>query len=1412
MNTLSVMTSPVLGVDIGSVAVKAALVSATGITHPVYRRIDGSALDVFRSLLASYRETLGNAMPGRLALTGRGVESLAAAGGWPVVNEIFAQGTGALVLEPAARSVIDIGGNDAAWLALSENARVDAFSLASFATNSRCAAGTGSFLDQQAARLGLSIEDEFSRMALSAENIPHIAGRCSVFAKSDMIHLQQIATPDREIVAGLCQAMAESFRSDIMKGRIPDLPVAFQGGVSRNQAMAHFLRKVFQLEEEQLLVNELGHLAGAIGAAVRGHCDGKCIPLADALALASIPVIEEGGLLPLKDPLEAYPAQEEKFVFPEDGATVDVFLGIDIGSVSTNLVLLDSVGRLVTKRYLPTAGRPIDAVLEGLKDIQEECGARVRVLGCGTTGSGRYLIADLFGADIVKNEITAQARGALHLCPDTDTIFEIGGQDSKYVAIDNGVVTDFTMNKACAAGTGSFIEEQANLMGIPIRRVFAERAFASSRPAPLGQRCTVFIESDVVRRMAEGDSIENLSAGIAYSVVKNYLHRVVENRRIGTRVLFQGGTASNHAVTAAFRSVTGVDVRVPPHNDVTGAIGMAAIVREAWMEARFTSGFIGLACGDLDYSIRTFVCNACANKCQIREVRREGGVPFFYGHRCERYEHSRTRAPDADQLDFFKERTRILERYTNASPPAESRGKIGIPMALSLYETLPFWSAFWNAMGYDIVTSGPTTRAIATVGIDRSTAETCFPVKVFHGHASSLLDAGVDYLFVPSVINMALDGSSSEHNFNCTLVQSAPFLLRSAFRGREIPLLDPVVHMQYGYRRVIRELEPLAKSLGIPRQRLARALARAWEAQRLWREELAREALAFVERHRDRPLAVIVSRPYNGCDPGLNLDIPRRLAENGIPALPLESLPLTHVASGGADALSRQDGDELWGNMYWRYGQRIMRGLEWIAGRPGTLPVYITNFSCGPDSFLLHYAQEIMAGRPLLVLELDEHSADAGIVTRLEAFLDSAVPRAWNEVSRITPVQVKTQKTLRGKKVWVPNMSDVAIPIAAAFRRAGIEAEVLPEPDSRNIELGRKITSGKECYPLVLTAGDIFRIAEMPGHVPGKSVFFMPTTNGPCRFGEYARLQSLLLQRQELEGIEIFSPNSGTGYGELRELSMGFYLDIWKGMVCTDTLQKALHATRPYETNPGQSDAVYAACLVELEKALESKKRDLAGLMKDFRARFAAIPGREPDGVLVGMVGEIYVRTNRFANGDVIRRLEQLGAEVVFAPFTEWSFYVNQLSMQNNLDQKQYLGAAGDWLRNRIQYSIESRLAAPFHQDNLFEEPEIRDVLEAAGSFIDQRIRGEAVLTVGKAVDFIHRGFAGIVNVMPFSCMPGLIVSALAPAIRERYHDIPWLNLVFEDSASDIDQMRLEAFVEQARAWQEQFGRRKHAR
>lgn len=1381
----------ILGIDIGSVAVKSVLLDDGNLYYPRYTRIRSTVTQVFLETLDWYRHC--DHPPRFLAVTGRGGAGIGRSVGIPSINELFAHGTAALHFNPATKTVIDIGGHDAACVELAEDADCRNLRLRNFSTNSRCAAGTGSFLDQQAVRLGLNIEDEFATLALSADTVPRIAGRCSVFAKSDMIHLQQIATPDSEIVAGLCLAMAESFKSDILRGRTPRFPISFQGGVSNNSAMVHFLRQVFGADEEALFVPRYGAFAGAVGAVLRARFDGKLVPLTDygdwVGRLEAIPRRQGSqGLSPLPDSSDAYLKSEPGTRTPSQTG----FLGIDVGSISTNLVVVDEDGRLRSKCYLMTAGRPIEAVKQGLALLQEELGSRFHILGCGTTGSGRYLTGDIFGADLVKNEITAQAQGAVALWPQVDTIFEIGGQDSKYISLDKGAVVDFTMNKACAAGTGSFLEEQAGLMGISVRDDFARLAFQSQTPSALGQRCTVFIESDLVQKLSQGEEKQDLCAGLAYSIVENYLNRVVEQRRVGEYILFQGGTACNRAVTAAFRVVTGKKVLVPPHNEVTGALGMALLIRKAYRERPFETRFKGLDRSNLQYSIKTFVCRECANSCEVKQVHYGAERPLFYGQRCEKYEMVKKKK-DSSCLDFTTVREQCLSRFVESGNQEGSGPRIGIALGLGFHETLPFWTTFFRALGCRVVFSGITNRTLIRSGIKRTTAETCFPVKVFHGHVEALLQLKPDYLFLPSVVNMPLEGSQSEHNFNCTMIQSSPYFIQAAFHDQELPhLLVPTLHWQYGPRRVLRELEGVRRSLGRSRRALAGAWRAAAQAQRAFETMVRQEAEQFMARQDGKPVVVLLGRPYNIYDQGLNLAIPRKLADLGVASIPFDALPGT----GG--------GDHDWQDIYWRYGQRILGVLERIKSNPRLLPVYITNFSCGPDSFVLHYASHAMGERPILYLELDEHSADAGIITRLEAYLDSVgagqrFPVTCSKNNR----RSAGSSSLRKKKVFIPNMCDDAMPIAAAFRREGIDAEVLPEPDQRNIELGRKLTSGKECYPMAITTGDLFRIAERPDFQPGRTVFFMPTTNGPCRFGEYSRLQDLLLQRRGIRGIEIFSPSSGNGYEAMRELSSSFYFTIWKGMVCVDLLLKALMAIRPYEKTEGTTDAVYDSCLAELEQALEHNGTSLGRLMEKFCRRFQEIGVQREQRVRIGVVGEIYVRTNRFANGNVIRHMEQLGAEVVMAPFCEWSFYANHLSIRNHKQQGRLLGAASDYLKNSVQQGVEQRFARIFAPLGLFHEPRVLDVMRNAEQFLGNEIRGEAILTLGKAVDFARRGFAGILNLMPFSCMPGLIVSSLVPRFRARFHDMPWLNLAFEDSAADLDSVHLEAFLAQAKAYHE---------
>jgi len=549
-----------IGLDAGSVSVKLAVLDSKGnILKTRYVRHKGKPLTVAYELLCDIDPASS------LSITGSAGKLIAHILGFKPVNEVIAQSYSTKKLYPHVRTIIEMGGEDSKLILL-EDGKVKEFSM-----NSVCAAGTGSFLDQQAERLKLSIE-EFSNVALESKNPPRIAGRCSVFAKSDMIHLQQIATPLQDIVAGLCFAVARNFKGSICKSMTLSESISFQGGVAANKGVIRAFKEVFSIEH--LVIPEHFALMPAIGIALQNIEQGVKNPYdIEKLKnfISSPRNDEEEGQEPLyTNQSTEHRTQTTEYRLQNTDNTslgsgpctlgserIKAYLGIDVGSISTNLAVIDENGTLLSKRYLMTAGRPIEAVKQGLDEIGQEIGDKVQILGVGTTGSGRYMIADFVGADIVKNEITAQAQAAVEIDPEVDTIFEIGGQDSKYISLKDKFIVDFEMNKACAAGTGSFLEEQAEKLGISIRDDFSALAFRSESPCVLGERCTVFMENSLLSRRQRGAPKQDLVAGLAYSIVQNYVNRVVAGRPIGERVFFQGGVAFNKTVVAAFERYLG---------------------------------------------------------------------------------------------------------------------------------------------------------------------------------------------------------------------------------------------------------------------------------------------------------------------------------------------------------------------------------------------------------------------------------------------------------------------------------------------------------------------------------------------------------------------------------------------------------------------------------------------------------------------------------------------------------------------------------------------------------------------------------------------------------------------------------------------------------------------------------------
>jgi len=1415
-----------LGIDIGSTSSDVVILDDRGsLIYSDYRRTKGRPIRTLRSQLAEALVTVSVKDIVLAAAAGSGARFASDLLDIPFVNEVPAQAAAVWHLYPDTKqaTVIEMGGQDSKLIFLfGEDGKGR---VRDFALNTVCAAGTGSFLDQQAQRLGIDIEGEFAELALESKNVPRMAGRCSVFAKSDMIHLQQQATPTCDILAGLCLALARNLKSNLGCGREFVRPIIFTGGVASNLGVVRALEDVFELSQGGLLVPQEHLFTGAIGAVLvaksrgmrasgRGYVDLSKLDsyLSNrGTALKRAPRRES-----LAEPVLAPPKSSVyEHLLGAAAEPIDAYLGVDVGSLSTNVVVMDEQRRILTKAYLMTAGRPLQAIREGLDIVGKKVDGKVRILGAASTGSGRYLTGDFIGADVVINEITSQASGAAIVNQDVDTIFEIGGQDSKYISLENGVVVDFEMNHACAAGTGSFLEEQAQRLGINIDKEFAELAFRSESPIKLGERCTVFMESDLLSYQQQGASTEELVAGLSYSIVANYLNRVVGRRRIGDNICFQGGTAFNKAVWAAFEKVTGKPIMVPDHHEVTGALGAASIAAE-YMEKRAEKagrkpqskfrGFKNLV--TIDYTVESFTCEHCPNHCEVKKVQLPGSDPLYYGSRCDRY-NLKKKKKRRDDFGAFEYRLEKMLDYAGLSEKhKQSRGTgktVGIPLALVNWQLLPLFSRFFKALGFEVVLSGKTDKQTIRKGIETVTAQPCFPVKVAYGHIAELIDKGLDYVFLPSIVSMRKSFPDSKEDQLCPYVQSIGYQAQTAFGEHlgKTRIITTPLRLGEGKKFVRRSFVQLGAEMGIESSAVREALKAAYKAQDGFDNALKEKGRQILSRlGPDEQLFVLVSRPYNGCDDGVNLQLPKKLAELGVKTMPMDMLELEQAPLSD---------ESLHSSTYWSYGQRILRAAEIIKRDSRLFGIYLSNFSCGPDSFIQTFFKDIMGDKPCLQLEIDEHSADAGVITRLEAFLESLKNYTSKKEAAEEPAQESLHcASLDGERtLYIPYMGDCSYGIAACLRGYGQSAEVIPLADESALIKGRAYTSGKECLPCAITSGDMLKMIDSEGFDADRAAFFMPGANGPCRFGMYNSLHRLILKYAGVEGVSVIAPNQESGfYSELTSTfegasSSGFMRSAWISIIGVDLMHKVILRLRPYAKDPAYAQKVYEKLLGQWAQAVENRAsfKELKELMSAFVDYFGALEldrtARKPR---IGIVGEIYVRSHPFANRYLIDRLERLGAACDLAPLAEWIYYTNFTRRREAQRRGQLKNRITNNLQDYFQHKIEKSLAEPLEENfgELAEEP-IERVIELARGYLHEDFEGEAILTIGKAIEYHHRGFGGVVNVMPFSCMPSTIVSMQSRRVSADCDDMPILNVSFDGQEDPTLTTRLEAFVEQIR-------------
>ncbi len=985
-----------------------ALVLPTPSAPPVlatkYRRIKGSPTETAQELLTQVLSALPEDTITAVGVTGTGGKLVSTLLELPYENEFKAIARAVGALHPEVTTVFEMGGETSKFIALETDKETGRVGIADYGANGDCAAGTGSFMDQQANRLLYDIED-VGGIVGRAGKAASIAGRCSVFAKSDMIHAQQKGYKPPEVLKGLCNAVVRNYRSTIAKGKeLGDL-VAFIGGVAANQGAVAAMREAFELDEDQLIIPAYYAWMGAIGSA---------LTVAEEQAGIDMVTIDPSVLT--KDRTDGFDTSDQltmervillrdrvkPYVFPENGGKIGAYLGVDIGSVSTNLVVLDEAGEMVKEIYVKTEGRPVEVVNKGLAEIWEEIGPRLDILGIATTGSGRELIGELIGADTVNDEITAHKTGATFIGRKLidrvpDTIFEIGGQDSKFISLQDGVVVDFAMNEACAAGTGSFLEEQAEKLDIKIIGEFADLALSSESPVRLGERCTVFMERDVNSYLQRGAHKKDLVAGLAYSIAYNYLNRLVGRRHIGDTIYFQGGTAYNDSVAAAFSKILGRDIIVPPHNGVVGAIGAALLARDKMSATGAPSRFRGWDLEKVDYTMREFTCHGCTNECDIRQFTIDG-EKTYWGDKCSDRYRKRAKVDKKPAIrDLVEFRKQLMCSYVTdevedssallRSGTGAPRGTMGLPRAMYTYERLPFWATFFKGCGFDVMLSRQTDKKIRDLGIEGAVAEPCFPIRVAHGHVTELIEEGADHIFLPNFLNEETDHPEMESHA-CPWGQTLPHVIRFAphFEAHQDKFYAPILHFRRGPEFIKEALADSLRPLGVPGRVVDAALRDAYEAQTEFRGRLVdagTEALGTLT-DKDELGIVLIGRPYNIYDSGVNMDIPTKLRRYyGANVIPMDFLPLWGT-----------DTRDITANMFWNYGRKILQAAKIVAEHPNLHVIYMTNFKCGPDSYIKHYLGAA-SPEPFLVLQFDEHTNDAGAMTRCEAYLDSKGFLRW---------------------------------------------------------------------------------------------------------------------------------------------------------------------------------------------------------------------------------------------------------------------------------------------------------------------------------------------------------------------------------------------------------------------------------
>ncbi len=1315
---------------------------------------------------------------------------------------------------PKVDAVVSAGGENFIVYELDKSGK-----MAAVHTGNKCASGTGEFFLQQIRRMNL---DPNEAQSLAVTESPYkVAGRCSVFCKSDCTHALNKGTPKGLVVAGLCRMMATKITELLKKANARD--VLLIGGAAQNRIMTAYLKE----DGFNILSTPFADTFEALGASLwavenGGETNGVELFKKDSSSFEFLA------------PLFSF---EQKVSFKEHPwakATIDdeYIIGLDAGSTTTKAVLMRiSDKRIVAGVYLRTGGDPVGATRKCYNSLITQIPKKLKITGLGATGSGRQIVGLHGLTDAIINEIIAHTTAAVYFDPEVDTIFEIGGQDAKYTYITNKVPADYAMNEACSAGTGSFLEESAKeTLNISTENI-AAYALKGDKPPNFNDQCAAFIGSDIKTAIQEGISGENIAAGLVYAICTNYITRVKSSRKVGNKIFMQGGVCYNKAVPMAMAALTGRDIIVPPDPGLMGAFGVAleTLSRiEAGLLPKASYSLEELAEREVEYG-KPFVCaggkERCDRKCSIARIK-VGGKVYPFGGACNKYYNERIHVShDTAALDMVAARERLV--FDRPLMPQNFNGKtVGISKSLMTNALYPMYHAFLTSLGFSVIFS----NEVDDEGLDRRRAPFCYPVDMAHGLMYNLIKKKPDYILVPHVRATPVKNGSLP-NTTCPLIQGEPYVLRRTFKEElnGIKLLSPVLNMPTSYEEGEKAFLKLGEDLGAKKADIKRAFAMALNAQDEFIRDMrlmGAQALLYAKTT-NLPTVVLFGRSYNAFLDLANMGIPNKFASRGIMIIPFDMLDY--------------DADPPYESMHWAAGMGILKGARTVKKTHNIYGCFITNFSCGPDSFILNYFRDIMEDKPSLTLELDSHTADAGIDTRIEAFLDITKgyslrnPKPSFSTNGFMPAEmVKNGKrwlfrassgellslTDSRVKVLIPSMGEfTSRSIAAIFRYFGIDAVSLPPPDDFDLQRGKDHSTCKECLPLMLTLGSLYN------HLDRRpkdelSVYFMPTTGGSCRFAQYSVLTKLLINKQHIPNLAVMSITSSNSYGGL---GMKFTQRALWAMTISDVMEEIRAGVLTLSKDRESALITYSQAESMLIDAIASLEwNDMLTALQKAASILSTIPLHTPIGKApkIAIIGEIYVRRDGFSQRYLVDQMADKGIVALIAPVAEWVYYTNYLASKGLRGKQSAAAKLKFRLKAKIMERYEKIIKDILVTSNLYDYHllDIKHMIESVSDMINPQLTGEAILTLSCALNDVIDRVDGIISIGPFGCMPSRIAESmikqtidtekttvshdpeLTAKVLQKHPHLPFISIESDGSPfPPVIEAGLESFVLQAK-------------